>query len=215
VHAAGGVVYHDATERRFAQKACDEGVNGLIAVNNHAGGHAGNRSAVELYEELEDLGVPLLGAGGVGDEAGFLEMLDIGYAGVQMGTRFIATPECQVHADYRKAIVESDVDDIVLTKRLSGLDVSVIRRGTPDDMRAGEPGAILSWLLRHPRTKHWARTLLALRSLRSLKRTSRASSEELGYKGVYQAGKSVAGVHSIEPAADIVNRFRKALLARE
>ncbi|MDG1500258.1 MAG: nitronate monooxygenase [Planctomycetota bacterium] len=214
VHEAGGIVYHDVTERRFAQKAHDSGVNGLIAVNRRAGGHAGIRSAKELLGELGDLGLPVIGAGGVGDERAFVEMLNLGYAGVQMGTRFIATPECKVHADYRQAIVDSDEQDIVLTKRLSGIDVAVIRRGSIVEMEAGEPGAMLSWFLRQPRTKHWARTFLALRSLRALKRSSKSAQNKLGYGDVYQAGKSVAGVHEIEPAAAIVQRFRNELEAQ-
>lgn len=213
VHGAGGIVYHDVTERRFAQKAQQAGVNGLIAVNRRAGGHAGIRGAKELLDELSDLGLPVVGAGGVGDERAFVEMLNLGYAGVQMGTRFIATPECKVHADYRKAIVDSEESDIVLTKRLSGIDVAVIRRGSVDEMQAGEPGALLSWFLRQPRTKHWARTFLALRSLRALKRSSRSAQNKLGYGDVYQAGKSVAGVHAIEPAGEIVRRFRSELEA--
>src|ERR1017187_9282660 len=47
VHAAGGVVYHDATERKWARKGLDGGVDGLIAVNNRAGGHAGGLSPRE------------------------------------------------------------------------------------------------------------------------------------------------------------------------
>jgi nitronate monooxygenase len=214
VHAAGGIVYHDVTERRFAEKARDAGVNGLIAVNQRAGGHAGIRGAKQLLDELSDLGLPVVGAGGVGDEQAFVDMLDLGYAGVQMGTRFIATHECKVHPDYRQAIVDSQEQDIVLTKRLSGVDVAVIRRGSADEMQDGEPGALLSWFLRQPRTKHWARTFLALRSLRALKRSSKSAQNKLGYGDVYQAGKSVAGVHEIEAAGDIVQRFRKELEAQ-
>ncbi|MFT5081712.1 MAG: nitronate monooxygenase [Gammaproteobacteria bacterium] len=214
VHAAGGIVYHDVTERRFAEKARDAGVNGLIAVNQRAGGHAGIRGAKQLLDELSDLGLPVVGAGGVGDEQAFVDMLDLGYAGVQMGTRFIATHECKVHPDYRQAIVDSQEQDIVLTKRLSGVDVAVIRRGSADEMQDGEPGALLSWFLRQPRTKHWARTFLALRSLRALKRSSKSAQNKLGYGDVYQAGKSVAGVHEIEAAGDIVQRFRRELEAQ-
>jgi len=82
-------------------------------------------------------------------------------------------------------------------------------------MQTGEPGAVLSWLLRQPRTKHWARTLLALRSLRALKRSSRAAVSNHGYKDVFQAGKSVAGIHAIEPAGELVARFRAAAQARD
>ena len=106
-HAAGGRVYHDVTDRRWAQKGLEAGVDGLIAVNNRAGGHAGPQSAEALYEELHDLGVPLVCAGGVGDEAAFVRALQMGYAGVQMGTRFIATAECTAPAEYKQAILDA------------------------------------------------------------------------------------------------------------
>ena len=96
-HAAGGFVYHDVTERKWAAKALDAGVDGLIAVNDRAGGHAGPKSAEALIAELGDLGVPVVCAGGIGDEADFVRALRMGYAGVQMGTRFIATTECTAH----------------------------------------------------------------------------------------------------------------------
>jgi len=67
VAQVGGVVYHDVTERKWALKGLDSGVRGLIAVNNRAGGHAGPKSAEQLMNELGDLGVPLVCAGGIGD----------------------------------------------------------------------------------------------------------------------------------------------------
>jgi len=213
VHAAGGTVWHDVTERRFAEKAAAEGVDGLIAVNARAGGHAGTRSPAELFEELAPLDLPVLAAGGIATPEDMLAMLDLGYAGVQLGTRFIATPECAVHPDYRAAIVAADEQDVVRTKRLSGVDVAILRPDDwPEGARAedvpGEPGRLLAWALRHPRFKSWARTWLTLRSVRALKRSSR---EGLGYKDVYQAGKSVGGVDAVEPAGEIVARFRAAL----
>ena len=90
----GGIVYHDVTERKWAEKARDGGVHGLIAVNARAGGHSGNRNPEQLLGELSDLGLPLVSAGGIGSEAEFVTALTLGYAGVQLGTRFIATPEC-------------------------------------------------------------------------------------------------------------------------
>ncbi len=202
VHAAGGVVYHDVTERKWAERALAERVDGLICVNHRAGGHTGRLSPAELLAELGDLGVPLVCAGGVGDAAGFVRALDSGYAGVQMGTRFIATPECRAHEDYKRAIVAAAADDIVLTERLSGVPCSVIR--TPWIERVGtRAGPLGRWLLRGPRTKHWMRTFYALRSLRELKK---ASLEGLSYRDVWQAGRSVDSVAAIEPAGEIVRR---------
>jgi hypothetical protein len=94
VHAAGGVVYHDVTERKWALKGLEGNVDGFICVNNRAGGHAGKKDVITLFRELADLGKPLVCAGGVAAASDFVEALSTGYAGVQMGTRFIATPEC-------------------------------------------------------------------------------------------------------------------------
>src|SRR3954469_5388942 len=121
VAAAGGIVYHDVTERKWAEKALAGGVHGLIAVNDRAGGHAGRLSAERLRDELGGLGVPLVCAGGIGDEAGFVAALRMGYAGAQLGTRFIATVECGAHDDYKEAIVAAGPEDIVLTERVTGV----------------------------------------------------------------------------------------------
>ena len=101
VGTVGGVVYHDVTERKWAQKGLDGGVQGLIAVNARAGGHAGSRSVEALLDELKPLGLPVVCAGGIGTPADFRAALDLGYAGAQLGTRFIASPECSAHPDYK------------------------------------------------------------------------------------------------------------------
>ncbi len=207
VHAVGGTVYHDVTERKWAQKAMDAGVDGLICVNDRAGGHAGARSPEALYGELEDLGVPLICAGGIGDSATFAQVMRIGYAGAQLGTRFIATEECRAHDEYKQAIVDADEDDIVLTVRLSGVPVSVIN--TPYVEKTGtHAGPIARMLLRGRKTKHWMRSFYALRSLRQLKHASLKGS---AYRDYWQAGKSVDSVRRIESAGEIVRQFRAAL----
>src|SRR5690349_7072803 len=129
VGSVGGVVYHDVTERKWAQKGLDAGVQGLIAVNNRAGGHAGSRSTEAILDELRPLGLPIVCAGGIGTPAEFRAAIDLGYAGAQLGTRFIATPECNAHPDYKKAIIASTSQDIVLTERLTGVPVAVINNG--------------------------------------------------------------------------------------
>src|SRR6267154_1333753 len=209
VAPAGGIVYHDVTERKWAEKGLAGGVHGLIAVNERAGGHAGPRSAGQLRDELADLGVPLVCAGGVGDAAAFVAALEAGYAGVQMGTRFIATDECGAHADYKQAIVAASESDIVLTERVTGVPLAVIR--TPYVERIGtKAGPIARWLLRHRRTKHLMRTLYALNSAWRLKRSHFAGPSSRDY---WQAGKSVSGITSIEPAEEIVRQFAAAARA--
>jgi nitronate monooxygenase len=209
VAGLGGVVYHDVTERKWAEKALAAGVQGLIAVNRRAGGHAGPKSAEELIAELADLSVPVVMAGGIGNEQGFVEALRMGYAGAQLGTRFIATTECRASEAYKRAIVAAEEEDIVLSERITGVPVAVIR--TPYIDRMGlKAGPVARWMLRHRRTKHLMRTIYALRSLWQLKR---ASLDETGSQDYWQAGKSVASIESVEPAGAIVRRFAAALNA--
>jgi len=207
VHAAGGVVYHDVTERRWALKGLEAGVDGLIAVNADAGGHAGTRSAAALLEELGDLGVPLICAGGIGTAREFAAALAAGYAGAQLGTRFIATEECSAAPPYKAAIVRARAEDIVLSERITGVPVAVIR--TPYIERMGlTAGPLARRLLRGRRTKHLMRTVYALRSLWQLKR---AALDARGTRDYWQAGRSVAGIDAVEPAGAIVRRFAAAI----
>jgi len=211
VRPAGGVVYHDVTERKWALKGKEAGVHGFMAVNDQAGGHAGPRTPEALLDEVRDLGLPVVCAGGVGDEVAFVRALELGYAGAQLGTRFIATTECRASDAYKRAIVEADADDVVLTERITGVPVAVLN--TPHVRRLGtRAGPLARFLLRHRRTKHWMRTVYALRSLWELKRGLRRESPERDY---WQAGRSVAGVRAVEPAAQVVSRFAAAWRSAE
>jgi nitronate monooxygenase len=206
VHAVGGKVYHDVTERRWAQKGLEGGVDGLICVNNRAGGHAGPLSAAALYEELADLDVPLICAGGIGGAREFEAVMRLGYAGVQMGTAFIATPECHASPAYKQAIVDADEEQIVLSERITGVPVAVIR--TPHVERMGlKAGPLARRLLRGRRTKHLMRTVYTLRSLWQLKH---ASLDESGESDYWQAGKSVTSIDAVRPAAAIVEELGAA-----
>ena len=208
-HAAGGFVYHDVTEAKWAKKALDGGADGLIAVNARAGGHAGPRDPRALLDELLPFGLPVVCAGGVGDATGFVDALRMGYAGVQCGTRFIATRECDASEAYKAAILATDASGIVLTERLTGVPLAVI--DTPAVQRMGlHANGVERWLLKNPRTKHALRMLLTVRSAWSLRRGARVDRSQL-----WQAGKSVAGIHSIEPAGAIVRRWASALVAAD
>ncbi len=206
VEPVGGVVYHDVTERKWAQKALDSGAHGLIAVNRRAGGHAGPLGAEELLAEVGDLGLPVVCAGGVGAPEGFARALSMGYAGVQMGTRFIATVECRASEPYKQAIKDADEDDIVLTERLTGVPVAVI--DTPYVRRLGlRAGPIARRMLRGRRTKHWMRAIYALRAARTLKKTAL---DDAGSTEYWQAGRSVRDIRDVVPAADIVHQCAAA-----
>jgi nitronate monooxygenase len=206
VAPVGGIVYHDVTERKWALKGLESGVHGLIAVNSRAGGHAGPRTPAQLMDELGDLGVPLVCAGGVGSPAEFVDALRLGYAGVQMGTRFIATTECTAAQPYKQAIINAGEEDIVLTERVTGVPLAVIR--TPYVERLGtRAGPMARWMLRGRRSKRLMRTIYALWSGWKLKQSSY---DESGKRDFWQAGRSVAGIREIRPAGDIVREFAEA-----
>jgi len=201
VHAVGGVVYHDIINKRWGEKGRDEGVDGLVAVNNRAGGHLGNRDPRTLFDELATLGLPLVSAGGVGNAREFAEQLGLGYAAVQMGTRFIATTECKSGDAYKQAIVKAREADIVSTERLTGVPVAVIN--TPYIQRLGtKVGPIARWMFKGRKTKHWARTWFGLRGLMRLKKDQLSGGT--GANEYWQAGRSVETIDAVVPAGDVV-----------
>ena len=204
---AGVTVYHDVTSRRWAEKALEGGVDGFICVNNRAGGHAGTLSPQQLLDELAPLQKPLICAGGIGEPEAFARAIAMGYSGAQLGTRFIATRECNAHPDYKNAILHASEQDIVLSEKISGVPVAVIR--TPYIERIGtRAGPIAKWMLQGRTTKHWMRALYSLQSIWKLKH---ASMQGAGYKDYFQAGKSVSGIREIQSAAAIVSDCAAAL----
>lgn len=204
--SAGVTVFHDVTSRHWAEKALDGGVDGFICVNDRAGGHAGNLSAQQLLDEIGPLGKPLVCAGGIGTAETFAEVMAMGYAGAQLGTRFIATTECHAHEDYKRAIVRAGENDIVLSEKITGVPVSVINTPYVESMGT-QAGAFAKWMLRGRKRKHWMRTLYSLQSIWKLKR---ASLQGMSYRDIFQAGKSVEGIHAIKPAAEVVAEFAAA-----
>ncbi len=203
VHPLGGIVYHDVTNKKWAEKALDKEVDGLICVNNRAGGHAGTLKPQQLLEELQVFNVPLICAGGIGEPKDFVNALKLGYAGIQMGTRFIASTECAEKEDYKQAIVRSQEKDIVLTERVTGVPLSVIHTPYVEHMGT-KINAFEKFLLQNRVTKPWMRMWFALRSGRKFKNVSLKGGSSKDY---WQAGKSVAGIHAVLPVKEIIDSF--------
>ena len=207
VHQEGGFVYHDVTSRYFAKKGIDSGVDGLICVNNRAGGHLGSKSMEEMYDELNDLGLPLICAGGIGSELELTKALNIGFNGVQMGTRFIATFECNTLEDYKTAIVKASKKDIVSTTRLTGVPVSVIKSKKFKKEN--------SWLLKkllNTKLKHKVRMLLNLKSLLQSKYLLKNTNSKKAIS-LYSAGKSVHTITVIGSATLIMKHLGESINA--
>jgi nitronate monooxygenase len=203
VHAAGGFVYHDVTELKWARIGLDCGVDGLICVNRRAGGHAGEQSMQQLFGELSALGVPLVCAGGIGRGEEFWDALEQGYSACQLGTRFIASGECRASSAYKQAIIDAGEDDIILSERVTGVPVSVIN--TDFIKRSGTRlGPLSRRMLAGKHSKHWMRMFYGLKSIWQLKRSSL---DESGDRDYWQAGKSVSGIDRIESCESIIRNL--------
>ncbi len=84
-------VYHDIPNKKVALKMVDCGVDGLNCINWRAGGQTGIQSAEKFIEDLKNIKIPLICAGGIGNENDYHKVIEMGYAGVQLGTRFLAS----------------------------------------------------------------------------------------------------------------------------
>jgi NAD(P)H-dependent flavin oxidoreductase YrpB (nitropropane dioxygenase family) len=117
-HDAGCKVMHMAGEVAEALRAAEAGADVLVAQGTEAGGHVGWMASLPLVPMMVDAVAPLpvLCAGGVADGRGLAAALALGADGVLLGTRFMATPEAPIHANFKQAIVESDGHDTVLTE---------------------------------------------------------------------------------------------------
>lgn len=204
VHAKGGVVYHDVTNRKWAEKGKECGVDGLICVNDRAGGHLGELTMEEMFELLSDMNLPLVCAGGIGSELELNKALEIGYDGVQMGTRFIATEECSTPQDYKDAIVQAKEKDITWTTKLTGVPISVINNNKFKQNN--------SWIIRYllkSRFKHRIRVIITGISFWRMRAFSRGKGKSS--KDLWSAGKSVESINSIESATVIMEKLGQSI----
>ena len=129
VHSYGGLVFHDVTTRRHAEKAAAAGVDGLIAVAAGAGGHAGTWSPFALIAEIRQFfNKTLLLAGCLnrGHEVLAAQLLgaDLAY----LGTRLIATQENAASEAYKQMLLDAQAADIIHTPAVSGVPASFMRQ---------------------------------------------------------------------------------------
>ena len=198
-------VYHDVPNKKVALEVREAGVDRINCINWRGGGQTGIQSAEQFMEELHDIGIPLVCAGGIGSTSDFQKVLDMGYAGAQLGTRFLATHECKVTNSYKQAIVDSSEEDIVWTNKIAGNNSSVIK--TKDIMRGGlRTGPIINFMLRNRKLKKYARMYLMSKGLKNYSRTAFDDSVQF-----WQAGKGVDNIKSVESVAEVVKDFASAI----
>jgi len=194
-------VYHDVPNKKVALAMRDTGVDGINCINWRGGGQTGIQSAEQFMEDLHDIGIPLICAGGIGNASDFQKALEMGYAGVQLGTRFLATHECKVTNGYKQAIVDSTEADIVWTNKIAGNNSSMIK--TPDIMKGGlRTGPIISYMLTKKKLKKYARMYLMSRGVK--KYSKAAFDDSIKF---WQAGKGVGNITSVQSVAEVVKEF--------
>lgn len=128
VHAYGGTVFCDVTNARHARKSLDAGVDGLICVGGGAGGHASVQSSFSLVREIREFFDGCLVLGGAINDGWQIRAAEaLGANLVYVGTRFLATQESNATDGYKQMVVDSNVDDLVYTDRLSGVGANFLR----------------------------------------------------------------------------------------
>ena len=101
-----------------AVRAAEAGVDVIVAQGTEAGGHVGWMASMPLVPMIVQAVAPLpvLAAGGIANGQGMAAALALGAEGVLLGTRFLATDESPLHANFKQAIVRSNWHDTVLTE---------------------------------------------------------------------------------------------------
>ena len=199
-------VFADVVDLAYSKKVEAMGADALIAVNNEAGGHAGNLTPEELIPLLvKNCNIPVISAGGVGNRAGLDRMLALGACGVSVGSPFIASNEAPISKEYKEACVSYGEKDIVRTTKLSGTPCTVIN--TP---YVKEIGLEQNWLERvlskNKSLKKYVKMITFYKGMKQLE----AAAFSATYQTMWCAGKSIEHVHAVQPIDKIVTGLVEA-----
>jgi nitronate monooxygenase len=191
VHEYGGLVFSDVNSLEFAHKAAERGADGLILICEGAGGHTGFRPAEEFVPAVRAFfDGPLIAGGAINTGADIRRVIEAGADFAYMGTRFIATDECQASIEYKQMIVDASADDIVLTPYFTGVPAHFL---LPSIIEAGIDPVELA------------------NASGELKFDD--DDEHKAWKDIWSAGKGVDGIHEILPVAELVAGLQRAYVS--
>lgn len=115
------------------------GADAIVAEGSEAGGHIGDIGTMALVPQVVDaVGIPVIAAGGIADGRGIAAALLLGAQGVQLGTRFICSSECEAHSNYKEAIVAAGDRDAVICGASIGHPVRALKNQLTRDIVALE-----------------------------------------------------------------------------
>jgi nitronate monooxygenase len=205
-YSYGGKVFCDVTNVDHARMCVELGCDGIIAVGQGAGGHAGPYPLQLLVPALRKAfpNTPIISAGGVATGEGIVSMLALGASGVSIGTRYIACHEAEVGDGYKNAIVEHGMKDIVMTDKISGTPCTII--STP---YARKIGLHQNWFERqlatNKRTKKYFKLLVQLRGMKRLENALKPAS----YQTLWCAGQSVEMIDEVLSVKEITEKLER------
>jgi NAD(P)H-dependent flavin oxidoreductase YrpB (nitropropane dioxygenase family) len=197
-HDAGALLMHMVSGVPEASRAVRAGADIIVAQGTEGGGHVGFMGTMALVPQVVRAvaPVPVVAAGGVADGAGLAAALALGAEGVLLGTRFLATPEAPIPDGYKRAILESDGHDTLLTE-------------VPDiAQRRVWPGA-MSRVARNRFVERWAGREWEVRQRRSEIAAQLQAARERNDpdEANLQMGQTAGLITAIMPAAAIVREI--------
>ncbi len=207
-HKYGAKVFCDVTNLKHAQKVFNLGADGIIAVGQGAGGHAGPDPLQILIPSLKQKfkDFPIIAAGGISTGNGLHSILILGADGASVGTRFIASHEAPVSQEYKDAVVKAKSEDIVMTERISGTPSTIINTSY-----AKKIGYKQNWferlLSKNKKTKKYFKMLIQVKGMKKLEKSVVPGN----YKNLWIAGKSVEFINDILSIKKITQNFKKEL----
>jgi nitronate monooxygenase len=189
LHDVGCLVFADIASVRHAQRAIEAGVDGLILLTAGAGGSTGWANPFAFVRAVRELfDGPIVLAGGICDGAALWASQALGCDLAYMGTKLIAAKESMASPAYREMLVDSTMDDVVLTRAFTGHHTSMLR---PSIIAAGlDPDALDENI-----SKEAARAQFG------------GASGTVGLRrwaDIWSAGHSVGGVRQVSDVATIV-----------
>src|SRR6202451_15722 len=191
LHDVGCIVFADVATLHHTERSIAAGVDGLILLTAGAGGQTGWLNPLAFVRAARAMfDGPIVLAGGISDGHALWAAEVLGCDLAYMGTKFIATHESMAPDAYKRMLVESGMDDVMLTQAFTGLDTNML---TPSMIAAGLG----------PRTVSPAGS-----GERAAKKFSSMAVVEgpRRYKDIWSAGHSISGVDRIQSAAELVER---------
>ena len=126
--AAGIIVIPVVANVLMAKHLAKGGVDALIAEGTESGGHVGEMTTMALVPQVVDaVDIPVIVAGGIGDGRQLAAAFALGACGVQVGTCLLASDECPIHENYKQAILKAKDSDTIVTGRIGGTPVRVLK----------------------------------------------------------------------------------------